>query len=127
MFGMTIEDAEYAPSASGDACPSRIKRDREDIRKLQDILSPFPIFDSENDENDELTCLMTRDLAPETIKSSLLTAEAHGTGKIREFVNPRLCRQKVGFHDTLKQSQSPTLPKMYMVENKKSASQKVKP
>lgn len=48
--------------------------------------SRFPIFDSENDENDELTCLMTRDVAPENIKSALLTAEAHGTEKIREFV-----------------------------------------
>lgn len=26
MLGMTLEDAEYAPSASGDAGPSRIKR-----------------------------------------------------------------------------------------------------
>ena len=104
--------------------PSRIKRDREDVKKLQDMLSRFPIFDSENDENDELTCLKTRDVAPEKIKSALLIAEAHGTEKIRELVDTRLYRQKDWFHDTLKQSQSPTLTEMYMVENKKAASRK---
>ena len=97
MLGMTIEDVEYAPSASGDAGPFRIKRDREDAKKLQDMLSQFPIFDCENDENDELTCLLTRDVAPGNIKSALLTAEAHGTENIREFVDTRLCRKKVGF------------------------------
>ena len=51
---------------------------------------------------------MTSDVAPENIKSALLTAEAHGTEKIREFVDKRLCRQKVGFHDTQKQSQIPS-------------------
>ena len=39
MLGMTLEDAEYDPSASGDANPSRIKRDREDVRKIYDMLS----------------------------------------------------------------------------------------
>ena len=72
------------------------------------MLSRFPIFDSENDENDELTRLMTSDASPENIKSALLTAETHGIEKIREFVDTRLCRQKGGFHDTLKQSQSPS-------------------
>ena len=118
MLGMTLEDIEYAPSVSGDAGPSIIKRDREDVKKLQDMLSRFPIFDSENDENDELSCLMPRDVSRENIKSALLTAKAHGKEKIREFVDTRLCRKKLGFQDTLKQSQSPTLTKMYMVENR---------
>ena len=52
MLGMTLEDAEYAPSASGDAGPSKIKRHIEYVKKLQDMLSRFPIFDSKNDEND---------------------------------------------------------------------------
>ena len=38
------------------------------------MLLRFPIFDSENDENDELSRLMTSDVAPENIKSALLTA-----------------------------------------------------
>ena len=78
MLAMTHEDVKYAPSVSGDAGPSRIKRDREDVKKLQDMLSRFPIFDSENGGNNELTCLMTRDVAPENIKSASLTNEVHG-------------------------------------------------
>ena len=108
MFCMTLEDAEYAPSASGDTGPFKIKRNREAVEKLHDMLSRFPIFDSENDENDELTRLMTSGVATENINAALLTAEAHGTEKIREFVDTRLCMQKVGFHDTLKQWQSPS-------------------
>ena len=113
MLGMTLEDAEYAPSASGDAGPSRIKRDREIVKKLQDMLSRFPTFD----ENDELTRPRTSDVAPEYIKSALLTAEAHGTEKIREFVDTWWCKQKVGFHDTLKLSQIPSQKRQTIIAN----------
>ena len=124
MFGMLIDDAEYAPSAYKDVGPSRIRRDREDVKKLMDQLSRFPIFDSENHLSDELICLMTRDVAPENIKDALLKAQVHGESKIIEFVDTRLCKQIVKFHAKLKLSQSPTLTTMYMVANKKDISQK---
>ncbi|KAG0714477.1 hypothetical protein GWK47_014076 [Chionoecetes opilio] len=85
MFGMAIDDTEYAPSAYKDVSPARIKRDREDVQKLQEKLSRFTIFDSESNAGDELTCLMTMDLAPENIKNALLTAET------MEIKDQRIC------------------------------------
>ena len=87
VLGMTLEDDEYSPSASGDAGLSRIK-------------------------------------GTEKMSRSYRTWIRHRQRKSKSLFDTRLCRQKVGFHDTLKQSQSPTLTKMYMVESKKSASQK---
>ena len=34
MFGLTIDDAQYAPSANKDVGTSRIKRDKDDIQKM---------------------------------------------------------------------------------------------
>ena len=66
----------------------------------------------------DLTCLATRDIAPESIKTALLTAQTHGEDKTKEFMETRLCKREVGFHVKLKQSQSISLKNKYIVENK---------
>ena len=96
MRGMAIDDTEYTPSTYKDVGPARIKRDREDVQKLQEQFSRFQIFDSESNLGDELTCLVTMDVAPENIKDALLAAETHGESKIKEFVESRICKQDVG-------------------------------
>ena len=46
----------------------------------------------------DLTCLATRDVAPESTKTALLTAQIHGEDKIKEFMETRLCKREVGVH-----------------------------
>ena len=79
MFGLTIDDAQYASSANKDVGTSRIKRDKDDIQKLVYQLERFSVF---NTHCPDLTCLATRDIAPESIKTALLTAQTHGEDKL---------------------------------------------
>ena len=69
---------------------------------------------------------MTQDIAPESIKTALLTAQTHGEDKTKEFMETRLCKREVGFHVKLKQSQSVSLKNKYIVENKVDPKQKGK-
>ena len=62
-------------SANKDVGTSRIKRNKDDIQKLVDQLEQFSVF---NTHCPDLTCLATRDIAPESIKTALLTAQTHG-------------------------------------------------
>ena len=101
MFALATEDTEYAPSGNKDIGTSRIRRDREDVQKLVDQLRRFSVFIT---NTQDLTCLATRDIATENIKTALLTAQTHGEDKITEFVRTRLCTREVGFHTKLKQS-----------------------
>ena len=96
MFGLTIEDAEYAPSTNKDLGPSRMKRDREDVQKLITQFERFSVFST---TGPDLTCLATWDIATESIKYSILSAQMHRQDKITEFVQTRLCTSDVGFHD----------------------------
>ena len=80
MFGLTIDDAQYAPSANMDVGTSRIKRDKDDIQKLVYHMERFSVF---NTHCPGLTCLATWDIAPESIKIALLTTQTHGEDKIK--------------------------------------------
>ena len=80
MFGLTITDAQYAPSANKDVGTSRIRRNKDDIQKLVYHLERFSVF---NTHCADLTCLATRDIAPESIKTAFLTAQTHGEDKIK--------------------------------------------
>ena len=82
---------------------ARVKRDRDDVQKLLDQLEQLSVF---NTHCPHLTCLVTWDIAPESIKTALLTAQTHGEDKIEEFMETRLCKRQVKFHVKLKQSQS---------------------
>lgn len=86
MFGLTSEDTEYAPSASKDAGTSRVRKDKGDVQKLVTQLEKFLVFDT---DSEDLMCLATHDIAPENIKTTLLTAQVHGELKIA------VCREKV--------------------------------
>ena len=74
----------------------------------------------------DLTCLATRDMAPESIKTALFTAQTHEEDKIKEFMDNRLCKREVGFNVKLKQSQSVSLKNVYIVKNKIDPKQKGK-
>ena len=74
----------------------------------------------------DLTCLATRDIAPESIKNALFKAQIHGEDKIKEFMETRLCKREVGFHVKLKQSQSVSLKNVHIVEKRQTRNKKVK-
>ena len=93
MFGLTIYDAEYAPSANKDVGTSRIKGDRDDVQKLVDQLERFSVF---NIHCPDFTCLATRHIAPESIETALFTAQTHEEDKIKEFMETRLCKKGSG-------------------------------
>ena len=103
VFGLTIDDEQYAPSANKDVGTSIIKRDKGDIQKLVYQLERFSVF---NAHCPDLTCLASRDIAHESFKIAFLTAQTHGKDKIKEFMETRLCKRDVGFHVKLKQSQN---------------------
>ena len=44
------------------------------------------------------TCLTTRDIAPGSIKTALLTAKTHGEDNIKEFTETRLLKSEVVFN-----------------------------
>ena len=74
----------------------------------------------------DFTCLATRDIAPESIKTALFTTQTHAEDKIKEFMDTRLCKREVGFNVKLKQSQRFSLKSVYIVENKINPKQKGK-
>jgi len=84
MFGLTIENAEYTSSANKDIGTARIRRDRDNIRKLVDQPERFSVFttDSQN-----LTCLATWDIATENIKTALPSSKTRQ--KDRSLRRPR--------------------------------------
>ena len=63
----------------------------------------------------DLTCFAIRNIAPEKIKTALLTAQTHGEDTIKEFMETRLCKREVGLHEKLKQSQNFSPKNMYIV------------
>jgi hypothetical protein len=118
MFRSPIDDAEYAPSANTDVGRSRIGRDREDVQKLIDQLERFSVFST---PGQDLICFATRDVAPDHIRTVLLSDEANGNSKLADCVEARLCKREVDFHAKLKQSKSVSLKSMYTVESKEPA------
>lgn len=118
MLDIRTADDEYSPSHHKEAGPSRIQRDRDDVQKLVEQLNRFGIFQH---QNDHVVNLATRDIASQQITEALLTAHEQGREKMDDFVDQRLIKKVVGFHDKLRQSKSPTLKTMYLVQNKNPA------
>ena len=62
----------------------------------------------------------TKDVVQENIKDALHIATVREQqAQVTEYVRLRFIGNDVGFHDTLKQSDSPTLKAKYNVEHKK--------
>lgn len=118
MLGMHTADEDFSPTNAKEAGPSRIKRDKQDVQKIVDQLNRFAIFQH---QNPCIVSLATRDIASQQITESLLTAHDHGREKMRDFVDSRLVKKNVGFHDKLQKSKNPTLKTMYQVKSKNPA------
>ena len=119
MFDIHTDDDDYSPQALKEVGPSRIKRDKQDVQKIMDQLNRFRIFQH---ENQNIVCLATRDIAPPNITKSLLSAHTQGQLKLSEFIQSRIIRKDVKFHDRLQKSKSPTLKTMYQVQMKATIS-----
>ena len=85
---------------------TRSKRDEIDIQKLTNQLVAFNPFGR---KQDDLICISTNDVAPDTIKKDLLTAKERGKSLIEDFISTRLGpNASVDFFDPIKKNRSKT-------------------
>ena len=115
MYGLQSDDTEekQKPKKIG---ASRIRRDEEDVKLIEQQLKEFNLFSI---DQQDLVAIASRDVAPEELGNALLNAEHRGNDKIKLFANKRLQSHEVGFHDAILKSKSPTLKSMY--ESKKTS------
>ena len=97
----------------------RLGRDEEDVLKLMSCFQRYEVFRPK----ENLVAVTTGDVASEEIKHDLLPAEEVGKTVVREFVEGRLIKKEVKFHDSVKQKKLKTFETLYSVpvsvDNKK--------
>ena len=99
---------------------ARLRRDEEDFLKLMSCFQRYEVFRP----TENLLAVTTGDVASEEIKHDLLGAEEVGKTVVREFVEGRLIKKEVKFHDGVKQKKTlKTFETLYSVpvsvDNKK--------
>ena len=77
----------------------RMQQDAEDVAKLEAQFAKCKVFRCTSD----LAVVSTGDVASKAIKQDLLGVEETGKKVIKEFVETRLIKKDIKFHDTLKQ------------------------
>ena len=97
MYGLQSDDTEekQKPKEIG---ASRIRRDEEDVKLIEQQLKEFNLFSI---DQQDLVAIASRDVAPEELGNALLNAEHRGNDKIKLFVNKRLKSHEVCFHDAI--------------------------
>lgn len=108
MFGIGTEKEGVVHKDLGKA---RIQRDEEDVQKLVSHFGRYDLFR----RTENLVVVTTGDVASEEIKQDLLGAEEIGKTIVNEFVNARLIKKEVKFHDNLKQRKLKTFDTLYSV------------
>lgn len=97
----------------------RLGRDEEDVLKLMSCFQRYEVFRPK----ENLVAVTIGDVASEEIKHDLLPAEEVGKTVVREFVEGRLIKKEVKFHDSVKQKKLKTFETLYSVpvsvDNKK--------
>ena len=88
---------------------ARVQRDEEDV-----LMSHFRRYDVFR-RTENLVVVTTGDVASEEIKQDLLEAEEIGKTIVNEFVQVRLIKKEVKFHDNLKQQKLKTFETLYSV------------
>lgn len=77
---------------------ARVQRDEEDVQRLMSHFRRYDVFR----KTENLVVVTTGDVASEEIKQDLLGAEEIGKTIVDEFVQVRLIKKEVKFHDSLK-------------------------
>ena len=106
-----------------DSGKSRMRQD-EDVLGLVSQFKKYDVFRHTTD----LFAVTTGDVASAEIKEDLLEAEETGKAAIKEFVNDRLVKKDVKFHDRIKLQKLKTFDTLYSVpvtiDNSKTISMK---
>jgi hypothetical protein len=118
MFGLESESDSRMHVEAG---PSRIKRDEEDVLKIEGILKEFQVLDR---VGPELMCISTSDVANENVKEDLLNAHKRGTEAVSKFISERLrANPSVPLSDKLIKFKSKTLSSQMKKRNKLKSNQ----
>ncbi|KAG1689631.1 hypothetical protein GQR58_007712 [Nymphon striatum] len=90
MFGIDVDrdvDAEWTNQEVG---PTRLVRDEEDLCKIMAEFQRLGVFTDTEEHVEDLVCLATKDVVPDSIKEDVLKARERGTTLVEEFVTTRL-------------------------------------
>ena len=98
-------------TSAKDLGKARMRQDAEDVAKLEAQFTKYEVFRCTSD----LVVVTTGDMASTAIKQDLLGIEEIGKKVIKEFVETRLIKKEIKFHDTLKQQKVKTFATLYTV------------
>ena len=90
---------------------ARVQRDEEDVQRLMSHFKRYDVFR----KTENLVVVTPGDVASDEIKQDLLVAEEIGKTILNEFVQVRLIKKEVKFHDSLKQQTLKTFETLYSV------------
>ncbi|KAG1652798.1 hypothetical protein GQR58_026049 [Nymphon striatum] len=85
MFGIDVDrdvDAEWTNQEVG---PTRLVRDEEDLCKIMAEFQRLGVFTDTEEHVEDLVCLATKDVVPDSIKEDVLKARERGTTLVEEF------------------------------------------
>ena len=119
MFG--LDDEGDLSVSHNESSPSRIKRDEQDVIKIQQQFIRFKVFDG---QQEELVSLATKDVASEDVRLALFTAEDRGKELVDAFITERLASESQSFYDTIKQNKSKTFHSLYLTPGSSSTKEK---
>ena len=103
--------AETKGASHKDLGKARMQRDEEDVLKLVSLFRRYDVFR----ETGNLVVVTTGDVASEENKQDLLKAEEIGKTIVKEFVQARIIKKEIKFHDSLKQKKLKTFETLYSV------------
>ncbi|KAG1661763.1 hypothetical protein GQR58_021271 [Nymphon striatum] len=126
MFGIDVDrdvDAEWTNQEVG---PTRLVRDEEDLCKIMAEFQRLGVFTDTEEHVEDLVCLATKDVVPDSIKEDVLKARERGTTLVEEFVTTRLIEKSTDFYATLARKKTPSISRMYKVKVKSKGAEKQK-
>ncbi|KAG1652112.1 WD repeat-containing protein WRAP73 [Nymphon striatum] len=106
--------------------PTRLVRDEEDLCKIMAEFQRLGVFTDTEEHVEDLVCLATKDVVPDSIKEDVLKARERGTTLVEEFVTTRLIEKSTDFYATLARKKTPSISRMYKVKVKSKGAEKQK-
>lgn len=76
------------------------------------------VFTVSEEHYEDLVCIGTKDVVPESIKEDILNAEKTGTSLVEAFVSMHLIEMSTDFYAPLPKNKTPSISRMYNVRVK---------
>ena len=119
MFGIDVDkDIDEEWCQHQELGPTRLKRDEEDLQKVMEVFQRMEVFTVSEEHDENLVCIGTKDVVPESIKEDILKAEKTGTSLVEAFVSTRLIERSTDFFAPLSKNKTPSISRMYNVRIK---------